>query len=43
MTLDGLLDSADREMYAAKATNALERGQTGLFRAAVRRMGSGTV
>jgi diguanylate cyclase (GGDEF)-like protein len=43
MTLDGLLDSADREMYAAKATNALKRGQTGLFRAAVRRMGSGTV
>jgi diguanylate cyclase (GGDEF)-like protein len=39
MTLDGLLDSADREMYAAKASNALERGQTGLIRAAARSIG----
>ena len=42
MTLDALLDSADREMYAAKASNSLERGQTGLFTAAARRVGIGT-
>ena len=39
MTLDELLDAADREMYAAKAAAAVERGQTGLVRAAARRMG----
>jgi diguanylate cyclase (GGDEF)-like protein len=39
MTLDELLDSADREMYAAKATNTLDRGQTSLVRAAARRIG----
>ena len=39
MTLDELLDSADREMYAAKAAASVERGQTGLVRAAARRMG----
>ena len=38
MTLDELLDAADREMYAAKAAAAVERGQTGLVRAAARRM-----
>lgn len=32
MTLDELLDSADREMYAAKATNKLQRGQPSLVR-----------
>jgi len=43
MTLDSLLDSADREMYAVKASNAMERGQTGLFKAAARRIGLGIV
>ena len=39
LTLDELLDSADREMYAAKASRALERGQPGLIRATAQRLG----
>ena len=39
MTLDRLLDSADREMYAAKASNALEGRRTGLVTAVARRIG----
>lgn len=39
MTLDQLLDEADREMYAAKASHTLDRARPTLFRAAARRNG----
>lgn len=39
MTLDELLDEADREMYAAKASQSLDRGQLGLVKAVARRIG----
>jgi diguanylate cyclase (GGDEF)-like protein len=38
MTLDELLDEADREMYAAKADRALDRGGSGMVRAAVQKL-----
>src|SRR5246127_1407755 len=39
VTLDELLDEADRQMYAAKANQALDRGQTGIVKAAARKIG----
>lgn len=39
LTLDELLDSADREMYAAKTSRAIERGQPGLIRATAQKLG----
>jgi diguanylate cyclase (GGDEF)-like protein len=38
VTLDELLDEADREMYAAKADRALDRGGSGMVRAAVQKL-----
>jgi diguanylate cyclase (GGDEF)-like protein len=38
VTLDELLDEADREMYAAKADRALERGGSGMVRAAIQKL-----
>jgi len=39
VTLDELLDEADRQMYAAKANQALDKGQTSLVKAAARKIG----
>lgn len=39
MTLDQLLDEADREMYAAKADHRLNRGEPNLASAVARRLG----
>jgi diguanylate cyclase (GGDEF)-like protein len=39
LTLDELLDEADRQMYAAKAHQALDKGQTGIIKAAARKIG----
>jgi diguanylate cyclase (GGDEF)-like protein len=38
VTLDELLDEADREMYVAKADRALDRGGSGMVRAAVQKL-----
>jgi diguanylate cyclase (GGDEF)-like protein len=38
VTLDELLDEADREMYAVKADRALARGGSGMVRAAVQKL-----
>jgi diguanylate cyclase len=39
MTLDQLLDEADREMYAAKANHTLSKHRPGLVRAVAHKMG----
>ena len=39
VTLDELLDEADRQMYAAKASQALDKGQTSIVRAAAKKVG----
>jgi diguanylate cyclase (GGDEF)-like protein len=39
VTLDELLDEADREMYAAKTNRTLDSGQPSLVKAAVRKLG----
>jgi diguanylate cyclase (GGDEF)-like protein len=39
MTLDQLLDDADREMYAAKADHQLNKGRSNLASAGVRKLG----
>lgn len=39
VTLDELLDEADRQMYAAKANQALDRGQTSIVKSAARKIG----
>jgi diguanylate cyclase (GGDEF)-like protein len=39
MTLDQLLDEADREMYAAKADHQLNKGEPDLARAVARKLG----
>lgn len=39
MTLDELLDAADRQMYAAKANQALGKGRTSIVNAVARKIG----
>ncbi len=39
VTLDELLDEADRQMYAAKAIQTLAKGQTSIVKAAARKIG----
>jgi diguanylate cyclase (GGDEF)-like protein len=39
VTLDELLDEADRQMYAAKAIQALDKGKTSIVEAAARKIG----
>lgn len=39
VTLDELLDEADRQMYAAKANQALDRGRTSIVKSAARKIG----
>src|SRR6202140_737593 len=39
VTLDELLDEADRQMYAAKANQVLDKGRTSIVKATARRMG----
>lgn len=39
VTLDELLDEADRQMYAAKANQALDRGQTSIVKSSARKIG----
>ncbi len=39
VTLDELLDEADRQMYAAKAVQAQDRGQTSVVKAVARKIG----
>src|ERR1700687_3822885 len=39
VTLDELLDEADRQMYAAKANQVLDKGRTSIVKATARRIG----
>jgi diguanylate cyclase (GGDEF)-like protein len=39
VTLDELLDEADRQMYAAKAIQAVDKGQTSIVKAVARKIG----